>query len=227
MSGQAVVAGVAAQAVRVRWLGRIGYAEAMRLQEEVLRDVTASATAIGEILVLEHEPVYTLGRGADEADLMGAPQRFGVPVFRVGRGGGATFHGPGQVVAYPIVRLPGGGRDVQGFVRRLERSLVATCTRHSVLARAVAGQTGVWTAAGKIGAIGIGVKRGVAYHGVALNVCNRLDYFENIVPCRIPGMAVTTLAGETGKSLSVEAVGDVLVDELCLELGMCPTQGTP
>lgn len=207
--------------VRIRRLGRVPYVDAMRLQDAALNRVTASETAPGEVLVLEHEPVYTLGRGAAEEDLNGAPERFGVPVFRVGRGGGATFHGPGQVVAYPIVRLPGTGSDVRGYVQRLERALIATCLRHGVQARSIPGQIGVWAGARKIGAVGIGVRRGVAFHGVALNVSNRLDYFERIVPCRMPGMAVTSLERETGAALSIEDVGEMLVGHICRELTLC------
>lgn len=218
MTGTALAEVVDLAHVHVRRLGRVHYPDAMRLQDAVLDEMMASAHAVGAILLLEHEPVYTLGRGADEGDLMDAPQRYGVPVFRVGRGGGATYHGPGQVIAYPVVRLPGAGRDIHGYVRRLERALVATCAAHSVPASAVAGETGVWTEAGKIGAIGIGVKRGVAFHGVALNVCNRLDTFQSIVPCRAPGMAVTTLARESKGEVTVESVGEVLVRELCREL---------
>lgn len=212
--------------VCVRRLGRVDYADALRLQEELLAATIADPTAPGTLLVLEHEPVYTLGRGADAADLMGAPERFHVPVFRVGRGGGATFHGPGQVVAYPIVRLAGHGRDVQRHIRCLERALVATCRAFAIAARPLAGQTGVWTSQGKIGAIGIGVKRGVSFHGVALNVNNRVDFFEGIVPCRSPGMRVTTMARELGGDAtpSQGRVEDVLVAELCRELGFAPVE---
>lgn len=206
--------------VRIRRLGRVRYGDAMRLQDAALDRVIASATAVGEVLVLEHDPVYTLGRGAAEADLMGAPERLGISFYRVGRGGGATYHGPGQVVAYPIVRLPGSGTDVRGYVRRLERALIATCSRCGVQAHSKSGEVGVWARAGKIGAVGIGVKRGVAFHGVSLNVCNRLDYFETIVPCRMPGMAVTSLERETGADWTVDGVGEMLIQELCRELDL-------
>ncbi len=208
--------------VRVMHLGRVPYPDAMRIQDSVLAEVVASPGLAGTILVLEHDPVYTLGRGADEADLMGAPARFGVPVFRVGRGGGATFHGPGQVVLYPVVRLPRDGRNVARFIRSLEDAMVASCARFSVEARAEPGQTGIWTNAGKIGAIGIGVKRGVAFHGIALNVSNRVDYFESIVPCRAPGMTVTTMVREAGAEVSLPQVSDVLVSEVCRSLRLNP-----
>ena len=129
--------------------------------------------------------MYTLGRGADAADLRGAPERLGVPCFRVGRGGGATFHGPGQLVAYPIVRLRAAGRDVHRYVRALERALIATCARlrrHRLGARRARSVSG--SASGKIASIGIGVRRGVAYHGIALNVTHGpVATSMRIVPC--------------------------------------------
>ncbi len=208
--------------VRIRQLGRIRYPEAMRLQDRLIAEVTASSCEPGTILSLEHEPVYTLGRAADEADLMGAHERFSVPVFRVGRGGGVTFHGPGQIVVYPIVRLPGGGRNVSGFIRALERAMISTCTRFGVATRAPEGETGVWADGGKVGSIGIGVRRGVCFHGLALNVRNRLDYFENIVPCRAPGMTVTTLAREASGGVSQTAVERALIEEVCRALDLDP-----
>ncbi len=192
------------------------------MQDALVAEVIDRPGEPGIILVLEHDPVYTLGRGADDTDLMGAPERLGVPVFRVGRGGGVTFHGPGQVVVYPVVRLPGDGRNVARFIRSLERGMVAACGRFSVAARSLDGQTGVWAENGKIGAIGIGVKRGVVFHGLALNVSTRIDYFENVVPCRTPGMAVTTMEREKGEGVVFEDVAEALVDEVCRELGLNP-----
>ena len=195
-----------APSLRVRALGCMPYAESLALQEELLAAVIAHQ-ASDQLVLVEHLPVYTLGRGADAADLCGAPERLGVPVYRVGRGGGATFHGPGQLVAYPIVRLRAGGRDVHRYVRALEAALIATCARFGVTAQAPAGQTGVWVGERKIGAIGIGVRRGIAYHGIALNVSTDLSYFAHIVPCRTSGMAVTSLAELLGAAPTVDAVG--------------------
>lgn len=199
----------------------------MRLQDQLLGEVIDSPGAPGTILVLEHEPVYTLGRGADDADLLGAPARLGVPAYRTGRGGGVTYHGPGQVVVYPVVRLPGDGRNVARFIRSLEQAIVATCRRFAVAAHTLPGQTGVWTTGGKIGAIGIGVRRGVAFHGLALNVCNRIDHFESIVPCRAPGMAVTTLVREAGREIALGDVEEVLLAEVCGVLGLSAVAWEP
>jgi lipoate-protein ligase B len=179
--------------LRVRELGCVPYPEALVLQESL---VAASAAGRGEdeLLLLEHPPVYTLGRGADAADLRVAPERLGVPLYRVGRGGGATFHGPGQLVAYPIVRLAAAGRDVHRYVRSLEAALIATCAHFGVAAATPPDQTGVWVGTRKIASIGIGVRRNVAYHGVALNVTTDLSYFAHIVPCRGSGVDVASLA---------------------------------
>ena len=200
-----------------RQLGCVPYADALALQDDLVA-ACAAGSADDELLLLEHPPVYTLGRGADAADLQGAPQRLGVPVYRVSRGGGATFHGPGQLVAYPIVRLRAAGRDVHRYVRVLEAALIATCSRFGVAAVAPPGQTGVWAGGRKLASIGIGVRRGVAFHGIALNVSTDLAYFAHIVPCRTAGLAVTSLAVELGTAPSVVAVGYAFADCLAERL---------
>jgi lipoate-protein ligase B len=206
-------------AVRVRELGCLPYAEALALQEAL---VAAQAAGQGgdELLLLEHPPVYTLGRGADAADLRGAPERLGVPVYRIGRGGGATYHGPGQLVAYPIVRLHAAGRDVHRYVRLLEAVLVATCAHFGVSAATPAGQTGVWVGADKIASIGIGVRRGIAYHGIALNVATDLSYFAHIVPCRGSGLAVTSLARLLPSPPTVAEAGRVFAERFAEHMGL-------
>jgi lipoate-protein ligase B len=205
--------------LRVRELGQVAYGEALALQEALVAARAAGESADDVLLLLEHPPVYTLGRGADAADLCGAPERLGVPVYRVGRGGGATFHGPGQLVGYPIVRLSGGGRDVHRYVRGLEAALVATCERFGVVAAAREGETGVWAGGCKLASIGIGVRRGVTYHGIALNVSTDLSYFAHIVPCRTSGLAVTSLAQILGTPPPLTTVGRVFADCLASRLG--------
>jgi lipoate-protein ligase B len=187
----------------VRHLGRLPYLEALAMQEDLLqRKIDGDVDDC--LLLLEHEPVYTLGRGADAGDLLGADQRLGVPSVRVGRGGGVTFHGPGQMVAYPIVTLPRG--DVRRYVRQLERILVGVCSAFGVAADSPAGSIGVWTAKGKIASIGIGVRRSIAYHGVALNVTTDLRYFESIVPCRVAATRFTSLQKELDAAPAMEEV---------------------
>ena len=211
------VAPVAARLL-VRPLGRRAYGEVLALQERLVADVAGGA-AREQVLLLEHPPLYTLGRGADSADLRAAPQALGVPVFRVGRGGGATFHGPGQLVAYPIVRLRAGGRDVHGYVRALERALVATCAAFGITAEAPPEQTGVWVGARKIGSIGIGVRRGVAYHGIALNISTDLSYFTPIIVCRSAELALITMADLLGTPPPLAAVGRAFAGALAAQLG--------
>jgi len=209
--------------LRLHRLGRMPYAEALLRQEELLAAKIGGAAG-DDLLLVEHDPVYTLGRGAREADLLGAPARLGVPVFRIGRGGGATYHGPGQMVAYPIVHLRH-GRDVHRYVRDLERALIATLAHFGVAAHAVSGETGVWTASGKIASIGIGVRRGVTFHGVALNVATDCDYFRQIVPCAAPQTVIVNLADLAGGAPSVGEVGDVFAAALATELELeltCP-----
>jgi lipoate-protein ligase B len=204
--------------LRVRELGCVPYAEALALQEAL---VAASAAGHGEdeLLLLEHPPVYTLGRGADAADLRGAPERLGVPVYRIGRGGGATFHGPGQLVGYPIVRLAAAGRDVHRYVRSLEAALIATCAHFGVAAATPSDQTGVWVGTRKIASIGIGVRRSVAHHGVALNVSTDLSYFAHIVPCRGSGADVISLAQLLPVPPAVAEVGAVFAGCFAAKMG--------
>ena len=193
----------------VQDLGRIEYGAALALQE-ALRQRKIDGDPADHLLQLEHEPVYTLGRGADAADLCGAPDRLAVPFHRVGRGGGATFHGPGQLVTYPIVRLVAGG--VQRYVRGLEEVLVAACARLGVPAAPRPGLTGVWVDGAKIASIGIGVRRGITLHGTALNVSTDLSYFDAIVACRGDGLRTTSIARLLGSAPSVSEVGRIVTD---------------
>lgn len=202
--------------LRVRALGLCAYDAALAEQEALLTSVAAGAPEA--VLLLEHPPVYTLGRGADAADLRGAPERLGVPVYRVGRGGGATFHGPGQLVAYPIVRLRAGGRDVHGYVRTLEAALIDTCAAYGIEAAAPEGQTGVWVGERKVGSIGIGVRRGVAWHGIALNVATDLSYFDAITVCRSAATRLVNLATLVEREVTVAEVGAVFARALAARL---------
>lgn len=177
--------------LHAEWLGRQPYAAALARQEALLERAARDLTSEDHLLLLEHDHVYTLGRGADEHDLQGAPERLGVPSFRVGRGGGVTYHGPGQLIGYPVIRVPRG--DVPGYVHLLEDVLIATCVRFDVPATRRGDAIGVWSTEGKIGSVGIGVRRGVAYHGIALNVAPDLHYFEQVIPCREAALRFTAL----------------------------------
>ncbi|MBI4519018.1 MAG: lipoyl(octanoyl) transferase LipB [Deltaproteobacteria bacterium] len=193
----------------VQELGRIEYGRALALQQELLAARLAEHVP-DQLLLLEHDPVYTLGRGADAADLCGADERLGVPVFRVGRGGGVTFHGPGQLVAYPIIKLGSGRRDVHRYMRCLEDVVIATCSEFGVVAERCPDTTGVWVGEAKIASLGVGLRRWVTYHGLALNVATDLRFFRAIVPCRMPALRVTSLAELLAVVPSLPEVGAVL-----------------
>jgi lipoic acid synthetase len=203
----------AAEAVRVLEiveLGTLEYGKALERQETVLDAVARGGSE--KLLLVEHPPVYTIGRGGDEANLRGAPERLGVPLFRVGRGGDATFHGPGQLVAYPILSLDREGRDLHRYLRRLEDVLIRTLALFGIDGNRIAGKTGVWVGGRKIASIGVGVRRWVTYHGVALNVTTDLEYFGAIVPCALAGVEVTSMAREIGRGPALDEVRERFVD---------------
>jgi lipoate-protein ligase B len=209
--------------LRVHHLGRVGYARALALQEEIVqRKLGAAGESEDHLLLLEHEPVYTLGRGARAEDLLGADARLDVPVFRVGRGGGATYHGPGQLVAYPILSLAAHGRDVHRYVRQLEQVIVGVLERYRIAAARRAGLTGVWVAERKIASIGIGVRRWVTWHGIALNVSPDLAYFRAIVPCAMPEVTMTSIARETGAAPPLAEVERAFADRFRAIFGFEP-----
>jgi len=192
--------------VRARWLGRIEYRDAHALQRRLVDD-RASGRIGDRLLLLEHPAVLTLGRNSDPAHIR-APASVlaarGIQVVRVERGGEVTYHGPGQLVAYPIVRLHDRGLLVRPFVRALESALVATCAAHGVTAGRRDGHPGCWCDADgpaprKIGALGLRVERGVSYHGIALNVDVDLADFELIDACGMPGVVSTSIAQELGR----------------------------
>jgi len=194
-----------AGSIAVSWLGRIGYREAWDLQHR-LAEARAADEIGDQLLLLEHPPVLTLGRYADESHVLAAPDelaRRGIEVIRVERGGEVTYHGPGQLVAYPIVALSQRGLLLKPLVRALEAAMIETCGRFGVEAGRRDGHPGCWcdvdsSAPRKIGALGIRVQRGVTYHGIALNVNADLAGFDLIDPCGMPGVASTSIARELG-----------------------------
>jgi lipoate-protein ligase B len=171
-------------------LGLVEYAQALTWQEELLRQ-RCQGEGEDTLLLLEHLPVFTLGRGGDERHLLN-PRR--VPVYRVGRGGDVTFHGPGQLVGYPILDLTRHGRDVHAYLRALEAVLIVVLAEYGLHAQRKDGLTGVWVGEKKIASIGVGVRRWVTYHGFALNVDPDLSYFADIVPCGLAGVRMTSMA---------------------------------
>ena len=206
--------------LRVRWLGRLPYAEAWDLQRGIWEGRAQGRTSDDYLLLLEHPPVYTLGRHADESNLLVSEEALiaaGAEVFRVDRGGDVTFHGPGQLVGYPIIGL----RDpmqVVPYVRRLEQSLINALGTLWVEAWIEPGLTGVWTERGKVAAIGVRVARGVTMHGFALNVTTDLSYFAGIVPCGITDRGVTSVDQCISDPISVEKMAGVKPGEEAAEV---------
>jgi lipoyl(octanoyl) transferase len=189
-----------------RWLGRMAYGEAHATQKRLVDD--RAAERIGDqLLLLEHPAVLTLGRRSDPAHILATPDALrsrGVSVEHVERGGEVTYHGPGQLVAYPIVRLHERGLLVRPFVRALEAALIETCAGLGVAAGRRDGHPGCWcdpngTVPRKIGALGLRIERGVSYHGIALNVTVDLRDFELIDACGMPGVESTSISRELGR----------------------------
>lgn len=175
-------------------LGRTNYDSALELQE-CLRNERIATVIPDVLLLLEHPPVYTLGRGASAVHL-GAAAQGRVPVRRVSRGGQVTFHGPGQLVGYPVIDLSQRCADVRGYLRRLEDFLICTVARLGLGSGRIPGYTGVWVSGRKLASIGIGLRHWVSAHGFALNVNTDLEYFDPITPCGIPDVRMTSLWAE-------------------------------
>jgi lipoyl(octanoyl) transferase len=215
------------------WLGRVPYREAWDLQKALARARADGRIEHELVLLLEHPAVLTLGRQADDAHVLApAPmlEARGIEVLRVERGGEVTYHGPGQLVAYPIVRLTDSGIFLREYVRALEGAMADTCAASGVTAGRRDGHPGCWIDADgplprKVGALGVRVERGVAYHGIALNVTTDLADFGLIDPCGMPGLRSTSIAAELGRrdeppsTRSVEAAGQDFAPALAARLG--------
>jgi lipoyl(octanoyl) transferase len=220
-------------ALEAIWLGRIGYRDAWQLQKELVE--RRAAGEIGDrLLLLEHDAVLTLGRQADETHVLASPRelrRRGIEVIRVERGGEVTYHGPGQLVAYPIIGLADRGILVRPLVAALEAAMIETCGTLGVDAIRRDGHPGCWVEgpAGrphrKIGALGLRIERGVSYHGIALNVDPDLRDFDLIDPCGMPGLVSTSIAEELGRSAeppttaAVEHAGSIFAGAFAQGLG--------
>lgn len=185
----------------VQDLGVRGYAEVLELQRSLCRQRIAGELSEDTLLLVEHPPVVTLGRGTQTASLPLSQmelERRGVEVFEVERGGDVTFHGPGQLVGYPIIDLRRHREDLHWYLRRLESALIDALGTLGIAAGVNPGLTGVWTSGRKIASIGIHVKQWVTFHGFALNVNTDLSYFDLIVPCGIKDVIMTSVARELG-----------------------------
>jgi lipoate-protein ligase B len=202
----------------VAQMGRIPYAAGVELQARI-RGRRQADEIPDALLLLEHPPVYTKGRRASAADLpMGEDwyRMQGIEVCETDRGGRATYHGPGQLVGYPIVRID----DVPAYVHTMERAIVAALGEEGVEAEVRPGETGVWASGAKIGSIGIHVSRGVTTHGFAINVDNDLQPFEWIVPCGLEGVRMTSLLKETGRTEGMGCFRKRIAYRMARELGL-------
>ena len=189
------------------WLGRVPYRPAFELQQ-IVASLRAEGKLPDTLLLLEHEHVYTLGRRAPEEEILLDTESLaarGIAVERTDRGGRVTYHGPGQLVGYPIVSLGGTG-DLVGYVRALERAMIAVAADAGVEATTIDGLTGIWADGGKLGAIGVHVARTITTHGFAINVNTDLAMFNGIVPCGIVDRGVTSLSELLGREVRMEEV---------------------
>jgi lipoyl(octanoyl) transferase len=193
-------------------LGRVRYARGLELQERLVTE-RQQGRIEDQLLLLEHDPVFTLGRNARHENVLFPAELLrarGYDVFESGRGGDVTYHGPGQVVGYPIVDLSPDRRDVHRYVRDLEEVMIRVCASYGVEAGRVEGLTGTWVGSEKIGAIGVRISRWVTSHGFALNVATDLAAFELIVPCGIRDKGVTSLERLLGRPVPMAEVMDRL-----------------
>jgi lipoyl(octanoyl) transferase len=206
--------------LKVEWLGRMRYREAWDRQRATVAARDADETP-DTLLLVEHEPVLTLGRHALDEHVVASPtelERRGIEVIRVERGGEVTYHGPGQLVAYPVVRLRERPVLLRPFVRALELTMADVAARYGVAATPRAGYPGIWMdgegpTPRKLGALGLRVERGITYHGIALNITTRLEDFELIDPCGMAGLDVTSVARELGWAAAKPGVGTAQVEE--------------
>jgi lipoyl(octanoyl) transferase len=181
------------------------FADALALQEQIVARKRYDPFSEDQLLLLEHEPVYTIGRTPDRSSLLGATH-LPHPLFAINRGGQATYHGPGQVMGYPIIDLRRCGQDLHKYLRWLERLLIDLLSEYGIAATQRGSLTGVWVEDRKIASIGVGVRNWITMHGFALNVCCDLAPFDHIVPCGIKNIAMTSMEKETG---TVFPVADV------------------
>ena len=190
-------------------LGKVPYLEALELQRALARDRIAGTIPQDVLLLVEHPPVVTLGRSSKDRHLLASPDFLagrGVELFEVERGGDVTFHGPGQLVGYPIMDLKRHKQDLHWYLRRLEQSLIGVLEAYGIPAGQNQGLTGVWTGGRKIASIGVHARDWVTWHGFALNVTTDLSYFDLIVPCGISGVVMTSMARELGADPDASAV---------------------
>lgn len=191
-----------------RWLGRIGYSDGLALQEELVEK--RQQGLIGDTtLLLEHDPVYTIGRTRDRSSLRDA-ESLPYPVVETNRGGQATFHGPGQLVGYLILDLHDYGKDLHTYLRQIESFLIEFAAEFGIHSSRREGLTGVWIENRKLASIGVGVRKWISMHGFGLNVSRDLSGYEAITPCGISDVTMTSLAIESNREITVEESANLI-----------------
>jgi lipoyl(octanoyl) transferase len=206
----------------IDWIGRIDFDNALARQEAEVAAVRAGESP-GRIFLLEHEPVFTIGRTRDQSSLL-LRDLLPAPLREINRGGQATWHGPGQLVGYAILDLHRHGGDLHRYLRFLEQVLIDALARWNVAGTRRDGLTGVWVEDRKIASIGVGVRHWVSMHGFGLNVCGGLEGFASIVPCGISGVTMTSLERECGRAVTVREVADAVAEIFRATL---PSLGAP
>jgi lipoyl(octanoyl) transferase len=202
------------RSLQVRLLGRVPYQEALAVQEELVQ-ARRDGEIPDQLLLLEHPHVITLGSSSQEKNLLLSPEEReakGIELFEVGRGGDVTYHGPGQLVGYPILDLKPDRKDLHRYLRDLEEVLIVLLSHFGIVSGREEGLTGVWVPQGKLAAIGVRISSGwITSHGFALNVDPDLDFFSSIIPCGIQDRSVTSMARILGRPLSLDEVTSELV----------------
>ena len=202
--------------LEIQRLGRVSYADGLDLQARLVKQRQAREIP-DQLLLLEHDPVFTLGRNARKENVLFSEEALrerGFEVFESGRGGDVTYHGPGQVVGYPILDLSPDRKDVHRYVRDLEEVMIRCLADYGIEAGRVEGMSGTWVGQEKVGAIGVRISRWVTSHGFALNVSTDLSAFDLIVPCGIKGRGVTSLEHLLGRPVALDEVMDRLAVHL-------------
>ncbi len=206
---------------RILNMGRADYDSALDVQKNLLAG-KIDGDETDYLILVEHDPVVTIGRRGTEQDVRRGRKdlsRQGIELRDTGRGGAATYHGPGQLVGYPIINLTRHGRDVHRYLRRLENCLIEALSSMGIAARRDPGRTGVWTDGAKIASIGIAVRRWITYHGFAVNVGDDLTGFEAIVPCGMDDCRMVSASSLLGRTVTVDEFAGVIVPEFGKEFG--------
>jgi len=205
------------QKIQKIWLGEISFEDGLEIQNNKVNERVRGIIS-DQVLLLEHEPVYTIGRTQDQSSLPEDRTNLPHPLFITNRGGKATYHGPGQLVGYPILNLKNYKKDLHLYLRSIERSIIKSCIQYGVQASTKEGLTGVWCNDRKIASIGVGVRQWVSMHGFAINVNGDLSPFNEITPCGIQNAEMTNMETEIGGSINFKEFSDSVFENLIEEL---------